>query len=100
MARGALRLRQIGRVAQPDVAGAAQQASPLLFGTAHLVDRVVDDPDGMELVERFGARRFGRRSLTGQRVGAVYRYRVPRRPILERQCESKHRAVGLVWHRR
>src|SRR5271165_5633946 len=49
--RGPLQLRQIGRVAQPDVAGAAQQALPLLFGTAHLVDRVVDDLDGMELVE-------------------------------------------------
>src|SRR5208283_5423854 len=49
--RGALRLRQIGRVAQPDVAGPAQQALPLLFGTAHLVDRVVDDLDGMELIE-------------------------------------------------
>src|SRR5271166_5642463 len=48
---GPLRLRQIGWVAQPDVAGAAQQALPLLFGTAHLFDRVVDDLDGMELVE-------------------------------------------------
>jgi hypothetical protein len=38
----------------PDVARAAQQAMLLLFGAAHLVDGVVDDLDGVELVEGDG----------------------------------------------
>ena len=66
MARGqsvqgrTLPLGQVGRVAQPDIAGAAQQALPLLFGAADLIDRVVDDLDGVELVE--GNLAFGRLS--------------------------------------
>ena len=57
MARGqtfecrALPLGQVGRIAQPDIARAAQQALPLLLGAPHLIDGVVDDLDGMELVE-------------------------------------------------
>src|SRR5271155_5600204 len=39
----ALPLRQVGRVAQPDIACATQQALAFLFGAAHLIDGVVDD---------------------------------------------------------
>src|SRR5471032_2792042 len=46
-----LALRQVGWVAQPDIAGAFQHILVLLFAAADLIDRVVDDLDGMELVE-------------------------------------------------
>ena len=41
-------------VAQPDITCAAQQALGFLLGAAHLLDRVIDDLDGMELVEGDG----------------------------------------------
>jgi hypothetical protein len=50
----ALPVGQVGWVAQPDISGAAQQVLALLFGAAHLIDGVVDELDGMELVESDG----------------------------------------------
>jgi hypothetical protein len=48
-------LRQVGAIAQPDVARAAQQRGLcLLFGASDLINRFVDDLDGMELVEGDG----------------------------------------------
>src|SRR5207344_2811799 len=47
----ALPVGQVGWVAQPDISGAAQQVLSLLFGAAHLIDGVVDELDGVELVE-------------------------------------------------
>ena len=44
-------IRSVGRVAQLDIARAAQQALALLFRAAHLIDRVFDDFDGVELIE-------------------------------------------------
>ena len=55
--RAALPFGQIAGIAQPDVADAAQQSLPLLLGAAHLVNRVVDDLDGVELVEGYGGLR-------------------------------------------
>ena len=49
-----LPIRQIGWIAQPEIARAAQQVLPFLFGAAHLIDGVVDDLDGMELVKGDG----------------------------------------------
>ena len=43
------------QLAQPDIAGAAQQALPLLFDAADLIDGVVDDLDGMEPDDSFVA---------------------------------------------
>ena len=50
-----LPIRQAGWIAQPEIACAAQQALPLLLGAAHLIDGVVDDLDGMELVKGDGS---------------------------------------------
>ena len=46
--RRPLAVRQIGRVAQPDLASAARQALLFLFGPASLVDGIVDDLDRIE----------------------------------------------------
>ena len=55
-------LRQVGGISQPDVARTAQRRLALLFGAAHLIDRLVDDLDVTELVD--GDRGFGRLSAT------------------------------------
>ena len=51
---GLLPLRQVGGIAQPDVACAAQRALRLLFGSTHLIDSLIDDLDGVEFVEGDG----------------------------------------------
>ena len=51
---GFLAFRQVGGIAQPDVACAAQRGLRLLFGASDLIDRLVDDFDGVELVEGDG----------------------------------------------
>jgi hypothetical protein len=51
---GLLAIRQVGRIAQPYIACATQHALSLLLGPPHLIDGVVDDLDGMELVEGDG----------------------------------------------
>jgi hypothetical protein len=56
-----LMLGQVGWIAQPDVTGPRQQPLGLLFCPPHLIDRIVDDLDSMELVEGDGG--------TGQVLG-------------------------------
>ncbi len=61
--RGLLTVGQIGGIAQPEVACAAEQRGfRLLYGAPDLIDRVVDDLDGMELSKVMAA--FGRLSAT------------------------------------
>src|SRR3978361_1932403 len=57
-----LALRQVGWVAQPEIAGAFQQALVLLFAAADLIDRIVDDLDGWNLSKVTAA--LGRFSAT------------------------------------
>ncbi len=51
---GLLAVRQVGRIAQPYIACATQYALSLLLGPPHLIEGIVDDLDGMELVEGDG----------------------------------------------
>jgi hypothetical protein len=51
--RGPPPVGQVGRIAEPEMARASQELVDFTFGPPHLIDGVIDDLDGMELVEGY-----------------------------------------------
>ena len=46
-----LSVGQVGRIAEPEIASASQELADFAFSAPHLIDGVIDDLDGMKLVE-------------------------------------------------